>query len=108
MYVYSCEFLSILFFMYEHVFIYPIISYYKPSLWKNINTILLKYFRTYSIYFRPSFIRKVLSQMLGWTTNCPLLYYATRPLICLYRSEEHTSELQSRFDLVCRLMLETK
>src|SRR5699024_12058004 len=27
---------------------------------------------------------------------------ATRP-----RSEEHTSELQSRFDLVCRLLLET-
>src|SRR5437868_11366703 len=24
----------------------------------------------------------------------------------LYRSEEHTSELQSRFDLVCRLLLE--
>src|SRR5699024_11485368 len=27
--------------------------------------------------------------------------YVTRP-----RSEEHTSELQSRFDLVCRLLLE--
>src|SRR5699024_11368541 len=26
----------------------------------------------------------------------------------LLRSEEHTSELQSRFDLVCRLLLETK
>src|SRR5437868_9258726 len=25
---------------------------------------------------------------------------------CLERSEEHTSELQSRFDLVCRLLLE--
>ena len=24
------------------------------------------------------------------------------------RSEEHTSELQSRFDLVCRLLLEKK
>src|SRR5207249_10458030 len=29
-----------------------------------------------------------------------------RPL--LTRSEEHTSELQSRFDLVCRLLLEKK
>src|SRR5699024_11814362 len=31
--------------------------------------------------------------------------------ICYYiagRSEEHTSELQSRFDLVCRLLLEKK
>src|SRR5207249_11737512 len=27
---------------------------------------------------------------------------------CLARSEEHTSELQSRFDLVCRLLLEKK
>ena len=29
---------------------------------------------------------------------------ATEP--CWIRSEEHTSELQSRFDLVCRLLLE--
>src|SRR5699024_11477414 len=28
--------------------------------------------------------------------------------ICITRSEEHTSELQSRFDLVCRLLLEKK
>src|SRR5699024_11516877 len=28
--------------------------------------------------------------------------------ILLLRSEEHTSELQSRFDLVCRLLLEIK
>src|SRR5437868_10165269 len=27
---------------------------------------------------------------------------------CSMRSEEHTSELQSRFDLVCRLLLEKK
>src|SRR5207249_10863969 len=27
---------------------------------------------------------------------------------CESRSEEHTSELQSRFDLVCRLLLEKK
>src|SRR5699024_12542960 len=30
------------------------------------------------------------------------------PLYCDKRSEEHTSELQSRFDLVCRLLLEKK
>src|SRR5699024_11426038 len=28
--------------------------------------------------------------------------------VCQARSEEHTSELQSRFDLVCRLLLEKK
>src|SRR5206468_10846817 len=29
-------------------------------------------------------------------------------VVCLTRSEEHTSELQSRSDLVCRLLLEKK
>src|SRR5699024_11422028 len=37
---------------------------------------------------------------------------ATAPLrsgrVTVRRSEEHTSELQSRFDLVCRLLLEKK
>src|SRR5699024_12710176 len=28
--------------------------------------------------------------------------------VCQPRSEEHTSELQSRFDIVCRLLLEQK
>src|SRR5699024_11350824 len=30
------------------------------------------------------------------------------PIVLATRSEEHTSELQSRFDLVCRLLLEKK
>src|SRR5438067_8882737 len=30
------------------------------------------------------------------------------PAVVAARSEEHTSELQSRFDLVCRLLLEKK
>src|SRR5699024_12751015 len=33
---------------------------------------------------------------------------AGRRIVSLFRSEEHTSELQSRFDLVCRLLLEKK
>src|SRR5699024_11226356 len=33
---------------------------------------------------------------------------ALSPLVLYQRSEEHTSELQSRFDLVCRLLLEKK
>src|SRR5207249_11853464 len=32
----------------------------------------------------------------------------SRPATLQFRSEEHTSELQSRFDLVCRLLLEKK
>src|SRR5699024_11280066 len=38
-----------------------------------------------------------------------LLYVAGPPRSAAHhRSEEHTSELQSRFDLVCRLLLEKK
>src|SRR5438105_6143798 len=36
------------------------------------------------------------------------LLRAIRRLHCETRSEEHTSELQSRVDLVCRLLLEKK
>src|SRR5438067_3909597 len=35
-------------------------------------------------------------------------WWATTPSSRVSRSEEHTSELQSRFDLVCRLLLEKK
>src|SRR5437868_1713653 len=38
---------------------------------------------------------------------CELVENKERPILRL-RSEEHTSELQSRFDLVCRLLLEKK
>src|SRR5699024_11450466 len=39
-----------------------------------------------------------------------LIAYSEYSLTDIYtlRSEEHTSELQSRFDLVCRLLLEKK
>src|SRR5699024_11627603 len=34
--------------------------------------------------------------------------YQYEDALVSFRSEEHTSELQSRFDLVCRLLLEKK
>src|SRR5699024_12796926 len=37
-----------------------------------------------------------------------LRHFFASGLIASGRSEEHTSELQSRFDLVCRLLLEKK
>src|SRR5699024_12717442 len=42
--------------------------------------------------------------------SCPFCTYVPFivPHISTFRSEEHTSELQSRFDLVCRLLLEKK
>src|SRR5207249_5302787 len=40
---------------------------------------------------------------------CAICHVATRGFFWNWRrSEEHTSELQSRFDLVCRLLLEKK
>src|SRR2546421_7673498 len=43
------------------------------------------------------------SDFNGW--GCNNEFRGSRPT---YRSEEHTSELQSRSDLVCRLLLEKK
>src|SRR5699024_11749558 len=41
--------------------------------------------------------------------NLTTTYWIMIGLMVIYgRSEEHTSELQSRFDLVCRLLLEKK
>src|SRR5699024_12243119 len=40
--------------------------------------------------------------------DTPFLIKYPEALIFTPRSEEHTSELQSRFDLVCRLLLEKK
>src|SRR5690349_18903334 len=49
---------------------------------------------------------------VGMTLGCVIGYifgaYAAIPARRLVRSEEHTSELQSRRDLVCRLLLEKK
>src|SRR5207249_11310781 len=44
----------------------------------------------------------------GTCWRSPAASPAGLDLKCLPRSEEHTSELQSRFDLVCRLLLEKK
>src|SRR5438132_9910172 len=38
----------------------------------------------------------------------PSRRFASRSTACAARSEEHTSELQSHSDLVCRLLLEKK
>src|SRR5438067_4425890 len=47
-----------------------------------------------------------------WAGSQPVTLRSRRPRrltsLAYRRSEEHTSELQSRFDLVCRLLLEKK
>src|SRR5699024_11462679 len=75
---------------------------------------------TIFIYTKISFIFHPLIVILS-TVAPPaiiafIIFYLMNPIVNLLekirikrlRSEEHTSELQSRFDLVCRLLLEKK
>src|SRR5699024_11929521 len=55
----------------------------------------------------------IISSVSGNTVDSEAIYARCTHIdinnnTCIDRSEEHTSELQSRFDLVCRLLLETK
>src|SRR5205809_3401697 len=43
-----------------------------------------------------------------WTTGRQVTDWPCLPVVQRHRSEEHTSELQSRLHLVCRLLLEKK
>src|SRR5699024_11934697 len=70
---------------------------------------------------RHEYFRRILCNLLGtWVEEKKIpkdmgllknyvkniCYYNAKRYFNLQRSEEHTSELQSRFDLVCRLLLE--
>src|SRR5438874_10040254 len=51
------------------------------------------------------------SHSITLRVHCPsnaVVFITTTPWFRYHRSEEHTSELQSRRDLVCRLLLEKK
>src|SRR5690349_23374048 len=62
----------------------------------------------YTTLFRSSRGRSaVKSALLGSVAN-GVVHHSSRPVVVVPRSEEHTSELQSRRDLVCRLLLEKK
>src|SRR5437867_2376247 len=56
------------------------------------------------------FLSSAISEAVaGASTSSPYLKYFLPAMILLgIRSEEHTSELQSPYDLVCRLLLEKK
>src|SRR5207249_9960006 len=51
----------------------------------------------------------VIKLLVGTSVTSAEIRYSLAPSVQGdFRSEEHTSELQSRFDLVCRLLLEKK
>src|SRR2546429_6188072 len=66
-------------------------------------------FRSFERLIRLSMVSTSLSRVMN-EKSFDLISRITRPLICAprSRSEEHTSELQSRLHLVCRLLLEKK
>src|SRR5699024_12189420 len=49
-----------------------------------------------------------LEQLSSWAKDIHSQISRQLEHLSIQRSEEHTSELQSRFDLVCRLLLEKK
>src|SRR5690606_41439814 len=70
--------------------------------------------RIFYLLYNPALIRNKQNHIVGWQ-NKPVPYFLKQfqPIQCLHvflqvRSEEHTSELQSRENLVCRLLLEKK
>src|SRR5947209_17378911 len=69
-------------------------------------------FRSYTSRLRRSPVRKSAkarcSKLCGLATHSMDVCFGLRQSWCRVRSEEHTSELQSRQYLVCRLLLEKK
>src|SRR5699024_12559364 len=69
--------------------------------WKKaIHTCVWKWLAVFFVMFSPF--------MMTIATAAIPVYRSQYSLPFCCRSEEHTSELQSRFDLVCRLLLEKK
>src|SRR5699024_11978395 len=62
---------------------------------------------------RPQLLYRLFQSRYSDLRTCPVpagvkCFPFRSTCIILIRSEEHTSELQSRFDIVCRLLLEKK
>src|SRR5699024_12269069 len=61
-----------------------------------------------SLFWKPVCDIKGISLTITGKVGAPADTQLFISLLLNLRSEEHTSELQSRFDLVCRLLLEKK
>src|SRR5438067_10618080 len=62
----------------------------------------------YTTLFRSAQVLRDVDRLLAVRVVRVVRRADRRVLPCDRRSEEHTSELQSRFDIVCRLLLEKK
>src|SRR5256885_11937972 len=62
----------------------------------------------YTTLFRSAMVRWLRRRLGGMTGDCLGAAQQVCELAMLLRSEEHTSELQSPCNLVCRLLLEKK
>src|SRR5260370_22343405 len=60
----------------------------------------------YTTLFRSPFNKSLGSSKLF--PHFPVFFFALQTVLTSARSEEHTSELQSHLNLVCRLLLEKK
>src|SRR6266513_4753269 len=77
--------------------------------------IFFSFFFFFFFFFNDTATTEIYTLSLHDALRSPVAHrpHATRRFaVCRYRlrwrSEEHTSELQSRFDIVCRLLLEKK
>src|SRR5699024_11518583 len=90
-------------------FISPSLSALFSFLFRMIRPPLSSPLFPYTTLFRSVFVG---SSGCGKTTLLRMVNRMVDPsagsVLINHRSEEHTSELQSRFDLVCRLLLEKK
>src|SRR5699024_11334166 len=103
-----------------------LIAYFFASTIKQKNVVLLLFSLVFYSWGGPKYLVLLIGlSFWSWFTACRIADVRTKrgkkvwmflecfgALLTLgffkYRSEEHTSELQSRFDIVCRLLLEKK
>src|SRR5699024_11935580 len=74
----------------------------------NIDTLSLHDALPISVQLQQSFMETQQNQWSILLLQVQMEKQVLLRLFPIFRSEEHTSELQSRFDLVCRLLLEKK
>src|SRR5207249_8754307 len=82
---------------------------FGPSMWAYAALFFLESFTLYLYYYGWDRWKHARAKWAHWGLGLLLNVWGTiSSSPSPQRSEEHTSELQSRFDLVCRLLLEKK